>query len=268
MKILTSFFFMLIASTSVIAQDPSDWAKQAQNPMADLMSLPIENHFNAGVGHKDGLEYVLNLKPSMPSRLSEGWIMINRLDIPLIYQPGLVSGERDSHGLGDITYESFYGPSGKRNVYWGIGPLVQIPSSTDNSLGSQKWSAGLGGVGLVERDSWLVGLRANHLCSFAGGGNHPDVDLSTFEYFAYYNFGQGWSIGTSPINTANWGAAQNETWTVPIGGGIGKVVMSGRMPINFKLEAYHYVEAPANTADWSLLFEIQFLLPEEALFKK
>lgn len=268
MKTITTLITSLLIAGTSLAKEMTDWAMLAQNPMADLIQLPIENHFSQGVGHKNGTEYVLNLKPTIPSELSADWILINRIDVPFIYQPGLVPGDGDSHGLGDIQYESFYGPAGTRTFYWGLGPLFEIPTATDNSLGSQKWSAGLGGVGTFVKGPWVVGARANHLMSFAGGSDHPDVDRTTLEYFAYLNLGHGWSLGTSPINTANWEAPQDDVWTVPVGGGIGKVVMNGRAPINFKLEAYHYIEQPVTGAEWQLLFEIQFLLPEDIFFKK
>lgn len=267
MRILPILGSLLLLAATGQANEASDWATQAQNPMADVMKLPIANQFEQGVGHKDGTEYTLALKPSMPSDVSENWILINRLNIPFIYQPGLVSGQQDAHGLGDIQYESFFGPAGERTLYWGIGPLVEIPSASNNALGSRKWSAGLGGLGTLVKGPFVAGLRANHLRSFAGGGNYPDVDLTTLQYFAYWNIGHGWSLGTSPINTANWEASSDEIWTVPVGGGIGKMVMNGRMPINLKLEAYHYVEQPVTGAEWSLLFEVQFLLPENILFK-
>ncbi|MEA2068952.1 MAG: neuromedin U [Verrucomicrobiota bacterium] len=250
-----------------LAKEPGNWAQLAQNPMADVMKLPVVNQFNQGVGHKEGTEYILSFKPSMVSDLSNDWNLVNRFDVPFIYQPGLAPGNSDAHGLGDIRYESFYGPSGERTFYWGIGPLLEIPSATDNTFSTKKWSTGLGGTGTVAKGPFVIGARANHLWSFAGDGNEPDVNRSTIEYFAYCNLGRGWSLGTSPINIANWEAPQDETWTIPIGGGIGKVLMNGRQPINLKLEAYHYAEQPATGAEWQLLFEIQFLFNEEILFK-
>ncbi len=236
--------------------------------MADTLKLPVENHFNAGYGHKDAVQYVLNLKPSMPSDLSEEWILINRLDVPFLYQPGRVPGEKDSLGLGDTTYESFLGPSSERTVYWGIGPAFQIPTATDNQIGTRKWSAGLSGTGSMVKGPAVAGVRANHLWSFAGKNDRPDVNRSTIEYFAYCNLGDGWWLGTSPVNTADWEAEQSEVWTIPIGGGLGKTTMKGRMPIQYSVEAYHYLESPAHAADWSAVFKVQFLLPEESLFKK
>jgi hypothetical protein len=259
---------LILMGKSAFANYPAEWAEVAQNPMADIIKLPIGNEFNFDSGHKNATTYTFRLNPSMPSDFSGDWSLINRLDIPFLYQPGRVHGEKDSFGLGDTTYESYFGPSGKRIFYWGVGPAFQIPTATDNQLGTKKWSAGLSGTGSLVKGPVVAGIRANHLWSFAGDDDRPDVNLSTIEYFAYYNFGRGWWIGTSPVNTANWETSKNDVWTAPLGGGIGKVVMSGRMPINLKFEAYHYIESPSNSAEWSALFTLQLLLPEDILFKK
>ncbi len=258
---------LLLSGSTVFADDASDWAKRGQNPMAEIMQYPVENRFNTGYGHKDGTEYVLTFKPSMISDLSPEWMVVNRLDIPFIYRPAAESGQPDDHGLGDVTYESFYGPRGLRTFYWGIGPCLQLPSATDTGLSSQKWSAGIGATGTFAKGPLVGGILANHLWSFTGEKNEPDVNRSLIEYFAYFNFGNGWSIGTSAENSANWEAENNDIWSVPVGGGIGKVVSAKRWPLNLKLEAYRYIEAPSSGPEWSVIFEMQFLFSEQMLFK-
>ena len=260
--------FFLLGCGSAFAGEQTDWAVRAQNPMADIIKLPIDNIFDFGYGHKEQVKYAFAYKPSMVSELSEKWNLVNRLDIQFIYQPGTVPGEKDSFGFGDTTYESFIGPSGEHTFYWGLGPAFQIPTATDNQLGSKKWSAGLAGTGTLVKGPIVAGVRANHLWSFAGDSGRPDVNLSTIEYYLYAHLGHGWWIGTSPINTANWEAAQDEIWTIPVGGGFGKVVMIGRHPINLKLEAYSFADAPSNAAEWSLILGVDLLFTEASLFKQ
>ncbi|VGO17874.1 hypothetical protein PDESU_06476 [Pontiella desulfatans] len=250
------------------AAGPSDWARVAQNPMADAMKLPIESQFEPGYGNKEQLKYSLLYHPSMVSQVNEDWIVANRLNLPFIYQPGREAGEKDSFGLGDTTYESFMGPVGERSLYWGVGPAFQLPTATDPQLGTRKWSAGLAATATLVKGPIVAGIRANHLWSFAGKDDRPDVNLSTIEYFLYANLGKGWWVGTSPVNTANWEAASGETWTIPLGGGIGKVVIPNRIPVNLKLEAYSYTEAPAGSADWSLMLTCEFLYTAESFFKR
>ena len=77
---------------AVVAEEQSNWAKMAQNPMADIIKMPLENHFDFGYGHKEQVRYRMLYKPSMVSALSEEWNMVNRLNMPFIYQPGTVPG--------------------------------------------------------------------------------------------------------------------------------------------------------------------------------
>ncbi len=265
MKFIHALLCCLAATGPVQAKEPADWAGMAQNPLADVMKLSVDNRFDQG--NTGRTKYTLGLQPSFVSNFSKHWKMVNRLDLPIIYQPGIAPGENDSFGLGDTTYESFYAPVGQQIFHWGAGPAFQVPTATDNPLGTKKWSAGLAGAGLLAKGPLVAGLRANHLWSFAGKSDRPDVNLSTIEYFAYLNLGRGWWLGTDPVNTANWEAPQEERWTVPVGGGFGKVVMRGRQPVNLKLEAYSFVEAPSTGPDWTVLFGIQLLFPDNLLFK-
>ncbi|MGA8279799.1 MAG: hypothetical protein WB853_02795 [Desulfobacterales bacterium] len=46
------------------------------------------------------------------------------------------------------------------------------------------------------------------------------------------------------------------------GGGVGKIVHFGRLPVNLQLQAYYNVATPDNGADWQLRFQFQFLFPK------
>lgn len=265
LKILLQLGILLAAP--VLADEQTHWAKQAQNPFADIIKLPIVQQFDFGFGHKDALNYTASFRPSMAAEISSGWNLVNRMDIPFKYQPGRTAGEKDSFGLGDITYESFYTPAGRRNANLGAGFALQIPSATDPQIGSRKWSAGLAAAAHTEIGFLTAGLRANHLWSFAGKDDRPDVNRTEIEYWLYANLGSGWWIGTSPLSTADWEAGPDDRWTVPAGGGIGRIFGS-RIPVNLSLEAYAYPEAPDGRADWSCMLGLEFLLPENSLYKR
>jgi hypothetical protein len=264
---LKAIVLLLLFAGTVSADEQTYWAQQDQNPFADVIKLPIENQFDTDYGHKGALNYTLSFQPSMVSKFSTHWNIVNRLDVPFKYQPGRTPGEKDSFGLGNITYESFIGPSNGRNLFWGIGPTIQIPSTTDNQLGTQKWSAGIAGAVTFVKGPIVAGVRVNQLWSFAGKSDPEDVNRTAIEYFAYATFANGWWIGTSPVNIANWEATSDERWTIPLGGGFGKVV-GKRHPVNLKLEAYSYAEAPTEYGDWSILLGFDFLIPESSLFKR
>ena len=257
----------LAAGLTVTADENTYWAKQAQNPLADIIKLPAETRFDFGYGHKDAVNWTTALQPSMVSGFSENWNLVNRMNIPFKYQPGRTEGEKDSFGMGDVTYESYFTPSRLKRFRLGLGPTFQIPTATDNQIGTKKWSAGLAAAANGEISFLVTGVRANHLWSFAGKDSREDVNRTVLEYWLYANLGNGWWIGTSPVNIANWEADSENIWTVPVGGGFGKV-LNGRLPLNMKIEAYSYAEIPDDLADWSLYLTLEYLVPENALFKR
>ncbi len=258
---------IVFISTGLWADEQTFWAKKAQNPLSDLIKYPIIARFDFGYGHKDAVNSTTSLRPSMVADVSKHWNLVNRLDLSFKYQPGRTLGEKDSFGMGDTTYEGFFTPSNDWKIDWGIGPAFQIPTATDPQLGTRKWSAGAATAVNTEAGPFVFGLRARHLWSFAGKDDRPDVNRTAVEYWLYANLGNGWWIGTSPVNMADWETSSEDRWTVPLGGGFGKVVRQ-RIPINLKLEAYSFAELPNDLADWSVMFSLEYLLPENALFKR
>jgi hypothetical protein len=77
-----------------------------------------------------------------------------------------------------------------------------------------------------------------------------------------YNMADGWYLSSSPIITANWKADDDNTWTVPLGGGFGKIFRIGNLPINAQLQSFYNVEHPQFGPEWSIRFQLQFLFPK------
>jgi hypothetical protein len=102
-------------------QDETELAKQTQNPVADLISVPFQNNFNFGAGTKDATVYVLNVQPVIPLRLTEDWNVITRLITPIINQPSLFEGADSAFGLGDLNPSFFLSPAKPGAVIWGWG---------------------------------------------------------------------------------------------------------------------------------------------------
>jgi hypothetical protein len=65
------------------------------------------------------------------------------------------------------------------------------------------------------------------------------------------------------VNPANWKASDSDdTWTVPIGGGVGKVVRFGKLPVNLTAQVYYNAVKPEVMGDWSMRIQAQFLFPK------
>ncbi len=89
------------------------------------------------------------------------------------------------------------------------------------------------------------------------------TDIVLLQYFINYNFTGGWYFTSSPAITANWESDSDNRWTVPFGGGFGKVFRIGQLPVNTSLAAFYNVEKPDNLGpDWSLPLQVQFLFPK------
>lgn len=239
----------------------ADLAKQSQNPIANLISVPFQNSTNFGVGEFDRTSNIMNIQPVIPTSISEDWLLINRTIIPVAYQPELAPNVGNVFGLGDITYQGFLSPKGSGNFTWGIGPTIVLPTATDTVLGSDKWSIGPSVIGLVTTDRIVTGALVSNVWSFAGKSDRSDVSLLTIQPFFNYNFDDGWYVTTSPIITANW-LGTGEKWTLPLGGGFGRVFKIGNQPVNMQVQGFWNVVKPEGAADWTLRTQMTLLFPK------
>jgi hypothetical protein len=278
-----SILFLLCALSAQAAESPQptkqgaseeDLAKQTQNPVADLISVPFQNNwnFNAGFHHNKTI-YILNIQPVIPIRITDEWNVITRIITPVINQPSLAPGISSATGLGDINPTVFLSPAKPGEVIWGVGPTFTFPTASDRLLGSGKWSMGPSGVALTIQGPWVFGALMNNQWSFAGWGDKP-VNAMLLQWFVNYNLPDGWYLTTSPIVTADWKADRaGDVWTVPLGGGVGKLFRLGqilpleghpiaKLPINTQLAAYGNVAKPEFGPEWQLRFQVQFLFPK------
>jgi len=139
---------------------------------------------------------------------------------------------------------------------WGVGPQLWLPTATDKTLGINKWGGGPTTVGLYRTGHWLGGALVNN--EFAGV-NHEHENLMTINGFLYYNFKHGWYLVSSPIMTADWTKERDKRWTVPLGGGAGKLFKIGSQPLNARAQFFNDVRTTAGGPDWQLQTQLQFL---------
>ena len=271
--ITTATLLVGLAVSQVKAQDETELAKKTQNPVADLISVPLQSNFNFGAGSKDKMIYILNVQPVIPFHLTEDWNLITRVIMPIINQPSLFPGVSSATGLGDINPSLFLSPAKPGSLIWGVGPTMTLPTASDRLLGSGKWSMGPAGVALTMQGPWVIGALLNNQWSFAGWGDKA-VNAMLLQPIVNYNLPDGWYLTSSPIITANWKADRaGDVWTVPLGGGVGKLSRLGqilplegspmaKLPINAQLAAFGNVAKPEFGPDWQLRFQIQFLFPK------
>jgi hypothetical protein len=259
---------MLLAEEESIAQvevkenyasDTEALAKAVQNPVASMISLPFQNNINTGIGPDDRTQNILNIQPVWPFELNDDWNLITRTIVPVISQP-ITNGER-INGLGDTTFSALLSPSDSGDIIWGAGPIFLLPTGKE-SFTQDKWGAGISAVVLTMPGKWVIGTLFNNIWSFAGSGEN-DVNSFLLQYFINYNFDDGWYFTSAPIITANWEEDNDHRWTVPFGGGFGKIFKVGDQSMNAQVSAYKNVVTPDDYgADWQFRVQLQFLFPK------
>ena len=165
------------------------------------------------------------------------------------------------NGIGDTQVELFASPAKPGKLIWGVGPILQFPTNSNDALG--KWGIGPAAVLLKSQGHWLYGVVANNVWSFAGPGDAAAINQMLVQPFINYNFAEGWYATTSPDITANWKADSNDRWTVPIGGGIGKIFTIGDQALNGQMQAFYNVVSPDNVGgNWTIRVQLQLLFPK------
>ena len=256
-----------LAATPLSAQegDAAALAKAAQNPIADMISLPFQNNTNFDVGPLEKTQDVLNIQPVLPLSLSEDWNLITRTIVPLISQPAFAANQDREFGIGDVQFSAFFSP--KKVVggwVWGVGAIAQLDTATNDRLGQAAWGVGPTAVALHLGKTWVYGALINNVWSVSTESGRSDVNQMLIQPFVNYNFpsSPGRYLTFAPIITADWEAPSGEQWVVPLGLGIGQIMRFGKQPVNLQASGYYNVEKPDNAASWQLRLQIQFLFPK------
>jgi hypothetical protein len=240
--------------------EAKDLAKQSQNPVANMISLPLQFNFNFGMGEYNRSQMVINVQPVLPLKLNSKINLINRFIQPVISQPDVRSDSGSTFGLGNMVYTAFLTPAAPGALIWGVGPAFSIPTGTSTKLGGSDFGLGPSVVALTMPGHWVLGLIANQIWSY-----REDSNLSSFflQYFINYNLPQGWYVGTGPSLSANWKAGEGEKWTIPFGLNVGKLTRFGKQPVKLHLGVYYNAVRPTYGADWSVQFQAVFLFPKK-----
>ncbi len=239
-------------------------AKAALNPVASLISVPIQNNDNFSSGPFGRVGDFVNVQPVVPFKVGSNWNLITRTIIPVLaYQPNPASATDWAGGLGDLNPSFFVSPQKPGILIWGVGPALVLPTATDKLLGQGKWSAGPSVVWLVQPGKWTVGSLANNVWSYAGDKNRAAVNQFLMQYFINYNLKKGYYLTSAPIVTASWRAASGEKWTVPFGFGFGRIQKWGKQPVNWNLAAFGNVVHPTYGPVWSLRLQVALLYPKK-----
>ena len=241
-------------------ESTSDLAKKLSNPVSSLVSVPLQFNWESPVGPEDDTRFVMNFQPVMPFSLNESWNVITRLIIPLVGQPALTPGGMPASGVSDVLFSTFFSPAEPGAFIWGVGPVFNLPSTNEPTLGTQKWSAGPTVVVLKQTGPWTYGALWNQLWSFAGNNTRRDVNQMFLQPFATYTTPTAVSFSVNLEAVGNFEPVDN-TWTVPVNFQVSKVLSFGQFPASYGVGLGVYAAGPEGAPSWKLRGLMTILLP-------
>jgi hypothetical protein len=245
-------------------------AKQLSNPVASLISVPIQNNYDWGLGPGGkGDQYKVNIQPVIPITLSSDWNVISRTIMPIIVQhnavPAPAANDHVQSGLGDITQSLFFSPKtpGKGGLIWGVGPAFLLPTATDKALGSGKWGVGPTLVVLKQAGPWTVGALANHIWSIAGEDNRDNVSATFLQPFVSFATKKAMTLTVNLESSYDW---EHKQWTVPMNLSIAQLfppkVTGLSFPIQLQIGYRHYFAQSVYGPEDGVRFSIIALFPK------
>jgi hypothetical protein len=237
----------------------TELAKQTQNPVGSLISLPFQFNFNGGGDLKDQTLLNVNFQPVIPFKITERWNGIARLIVPIESVP--TGPATHQSGVGDVQAQLFITPAHPGKVIWGVGPMFSLPTATVAPLQTGTWAAGPGGVVLTMPGRWVIGALVQQFWPLTDVSGDPKTDRFVLQPALNYNFGAGWALSSSPVVTADWNKPAGQQWTVPLGLGISKVAALGTRPMSIGFSYYYNVKRPDGAAGFQVRFSVSLLYP-------
>jgi hypothetical protein len=238
----------------------TELAKAAQNPVANMNSVPIQFNWTTGGGLGDETQSVVNVQPVLPLQIDEKWNLISRTIVPFVSVPA--GGTERIKGIGDIQEQLYLTPMKSKGLVWGLGPVFSFPTSTNAAISTGQYAVGPTVVVLKMGKKWVYGGVANQLWRIAGSTETDAINSFFVQPFINYNLKRGWAISTAPGITANWDAPSGQQWTVPLGIGVSKITVVGKQPMNIVMQYYANVVRPDNAGSSLIRMQVSLLYPK------
>jgi len=255
----------LALATQAQAQEDqaAELAKKLSNPVASLISVPVQYNYDEYGGANDGAAVSsLIMQPVVPFSLNENWNLISRTIIPLVDRQDFPASALNESGLGDITESLFFSPKAPTagGLIWGAGPILLIPTASDDVLGTEKWGLGPTAVVLKQSGPWTVGMLASHVWSVAGEDDRDDISATSLQPFFSYTTKSHMTVGAFTESSYDW---KGEQWSVPLIVQAGQLFKIGPQIMQFAVAGKYWAEAADDGPEgWGVRAQLTFLFPK------
>lgn len=264
-KLIFSAAFLMLSFTVIAQESDSKPGNSAQeladklaNPVASLISVPLQNNINYGIGPYNGVKYTVNIQPVIPFKLSDNLNLITRYILPVVDQRNITGLNTHEFGLSDATVTAFFAPKSKKLIY-GIGPAFLVPTATEKVLGTEKFGVGPSALVMHQANGLSVGFIANQIWSVAGNEDRADFNQFYTQIFLSYSYKSGASLGINSEITQNW---EGNTTLISLNPSIGGITKFGSQVVQFSVQPLiPIVGHQAIKPDWGLRAVVAFVFP-------
>jgi hypothetical protein len=262
-KILTVLVLTAAWPVHSMAQSAEELAKELSNPVASLISVPLQFNFDQSIGTANGTRSFVNVQPVIPFSMSADWNLISRTILPITFEQEDIAGASGTQaGLGDVVQSLFFSPKAPTagGLIWGAGPVFLLPTASNDLLGGKKWGLGPTGVALTQSGAWTYGVLANHIWSVAGDANRADISATFVQPFATYTTKTATTFGLNTESTYDWKSSQ---WSVPINMSVFQMLRLGEQLVQVGGGVRYWADAPASgPSGWGARIAFTLLFPK------
>jgi hypothetical protein len=262
-KIATALVLAAAWPAQSWAESPEELAKKLSNPVASLISVPMQFNYDKSIGTANGSRSFVNVQPVIPFSIGTDWNLISRTILPITIDQKDVAGlSGRQSGIGDVVQSFFFSPKAPTagGLIWGAGPVLLLPTASDDLLGGKKWGLGPTGVALTQSGPLTYGVLANHIWSVAGDANRADINSTYLQPFVTYTTKTATTFGLNTESTYDWKSAQ---WSVPINMSVFQMLKLGDQLVQVGGGVRYWADAPAGgPSGWGLRIAFTLLFPK------
>jgi len=240
-----------------LSRSKDEIVRKLNRRISDMSTMPFNSSLVFGEGIEHTFGYTLNFEPVISFPMGPDWLVLTRVEMPVVYKEQQSSGT--SLGLGDTEVTLLFASKEPRKGWsWGFGQFWVTPTATREDLGQSKWGAGPATAIAHEDENWTIGTRLNHVWSFAGPGSNSLNDTFINPWITRAWKG-GVTLKLESESTYKWNASE---WDIPVELGASKLIMAGNQPLNIGGDVVYYAKRVPNAPTWGVRFTLNLVFPK------